>query len=219
MKTRNNEIGVDEYYHLFNRGVEKQIIFLDDRDYARFLFLIIYFQSPVNFYNLTRPITSFVRRRTFNINEEKVVKVIKTRIVKLNAFCLMPNHFHLLIQEVEDNGIAKYMHRILTAYAKYFNTKYHHNGHVFQGAYKFKHILNNDQFLYLSAYIHKNPKAYGDYPWSSYLSYNKKNSWPELLVIDDIGGQFQTTKEYAEWVKNSSAKEIAEELREILGEC
>src|SRR3989344_3364904 len=167
MRTNNSEISVDEYYHVFNRGVEKKPVFLDKRDYARFLFLILYFQSPTGFYNLSRPVTSFVRSLTFNVDKEKEAAVIKNRTIELGAFCLIPNHFHLLIREVEEKGTAKYMQRVLTAYAKYFNTKYKHSGHVFQGTYKVNHVEDNDQLLYLSAYIHKNPQNYTSYPWSS----------------------------------------------------
>lgn len=207
MKTKNSEISIDEFYHIFNRGVEKQPVFLDKRDFVRFLFLILYFQSPINFFNLSRPVTSFVRSQAFNIDNEKTALVLKSKTVSLKAFCLMPNHFHLLIQEIEENGIARYMQRILTAYAKYFNTKYNHNGHVFQGTYRTNHVEDNDQLLYLSAYIHKNPPEYFTYPWSSFSSYSKVNPWPKLLDTSDILNQFETPESYISWVQEASAKD------------
>ncbi|MBI2100151.1 MAG: transposase [Candidatus Vogelbacteria bacterium] len=221
MRTKNNEISVGEYYHLYNRGVLKKDIFLDDRDYIRFSFLVLFFQSPVNFYNLSRPVTAFVRRQTFNIDSWIVKKIAATKTVEVNALCLMPNHFHLLLKEIEVGGISKYLQRILTAYAKYFNTKYKQSGHLFEGVYKTVHIEDNDQLLYTSAYIHKNPldlgrgtSTYRNYLWSSYLDYVTTNRWPDLLVTDLVLGQFKDSQDYAKWVKNTTAKEINKALED-----
>ena len=131
----------------------------------------------------------------------------------------MPNHFHLIIQELKPVGISRYMQRALTAYAKYYHAKYRCNGHVFQGVYRVNHIKDNDQLLYTSAYIHKNPvdlgsyrKNYLDYPWASGLDYSRGNRWGELLVTADILDQFDSGEQYARWVKNTVAKEIVEAL-------
>src|SRR3989338_6329347 len=154
-----NEDFDGEYYHIYNRGVLKQNIFLDRRDYSRFLFLILFFQSPITFNNIGRPISSFVRSSTLNIDSQDV---ISDRFVELSAFALMPNHIHLLVKETKENSLARYMHRINTAYTKYFNTKYRRSGHLFQSRYKSVLVDDNDQLLYLSAYIHKNPKTLKD---------------------------------------------------------
>lgn len=216
------EIAVDEYYHLYNRGVSKQNIFLDERDYTRFLLLIIYYQSPVILTNFSHSVTSYIRSQTPNIRQKTVDAIIKQRAVGLNAFCLMPNHFHLLIREVEEGGIAKYMQRVSTAYANYFNTKYNRKGHLFENSYRAVHIEDNDQLLYVSAYIHKNPldvnKNYVDYPRSSFHDYVGENRWSKLLEREMILGQFKNPREYASWTKNTTAKDFKEELEESLPE-
>ena len=154
---RNIKIAPGEYYHIFNRGMSKQKIFFDRRDWFRFLFLIIYFQSPTTFQNISRLVTEFVQHSVLN-NKDDVLKIIKNRHVELVSFCLMPNHFHLIIKEVEEGGISSYMQRVLNSYAKYFNKKYEKSGHLFQGPYKAVHISDNRQLVHVSAYIHKNPR-------------------------------------------------------------
>ena len=216
---RNIKIAPGEYYHIFNRGMSKQVIFHDTADRIRFLFLILYFQSPLTFEQISRSTKSFVRHSVFDIDKEIQEKIIKDRFVELTSFCLMPNHFHLIVKEVEENGIARYMQRVLNSYTKYFNTKYNKSGHLFQGPYKAVHVKNNTQLLYLSSYIHRNPREIkewfnkeGIYQWSSYQDFINENRFEELLVFDIIGGQFKNKKEYDEFTKTSSAKLLKEEL-------
>lgn len=201
-----------EFYHIYNRGVLKQNIFLDNRDYARFLFLILSFQSSTVFKNIGRQVSAFVQSSTFNIEESDVTS---NRGVELLAFALMPNHIHLLAKEVEESGLANYMHRVNTAYTKYFNTKYKRGGHLFQSRYRSVLVDNNDQLLYLSAYVHKNPKTlkgwssrYHQYPWSSCGDFIRTNRWNNLLVTDPILGQFKNQDEYRDWIANTTAKEL-----------
>ena len=101
-----------------------KIFFFDERDWVRFLFLVLYFQSPVSFDNLSRPVSYFVKHRVFNINNQIVEKMIASRYVELVSFAFIPNHFHLIVHEKKENGISQYMQRILNAYTKYFNAKY-----------------------------------------------------------------------------------------------
>ncbi len=149
----------------------------------------------------------------FDINKETQQKIVKAKFVELTSFCLMPNHFHLIMKEVEENGTARYMQRVLNSYTKYYNTKYHKSGHLFQGPYKAVHVSNNKQLLYLSTYVHRNPRELkewknkeSDYPWSSYQDLISKNRFEELLVFDIINGQFENKDEYDEFVKTSPAK-------------
>jgi putative transposase len=146
------------------------------------------------------------------------------RTVELVAFCLMPNHFHLLVKEVEEGGVASYMQRVLGGYTKYFNTKYEASGHVFQGPYKAVHVKDDNQLLYLSAYIHRNPRTLEawrarefDYPWSSLSDFTTANRWGGLIAPDIITGQFEQTKNsnYADFVRTSTAKLLEEELGQL----
>ncbi|OGI66551.1 hypothetical protein A3H53_01525 [Candidatus Nomurabacteria bacterium RIFCSPLOWO2_02_FULL_40_10] len=216
---RNIKIAPGEYYHVFNRGMAKQLIFHDNTDRARFLFLILYFQSPVTFINISRPVKSFVKHSVFNIGGEVKQEIVKNRFVELASLGLMPNHFHLIVKEVEENGIARYMQRVLNSYTKYYNTKYNKSGHLFQGPYKAVHVKNNTQLLYLSSYIHRNPREIREwlnkeniYPWSSYQDFVNKNRFEELLVFDIISEQFKNKEEYGEFAETSTAKLLKEEL-------
>ena len=179
----------DEYYHIYNRGIHKQSIFHDDKDRARFLFLILYFQSPKTFINIGRQVMYFVKHRVFNISSNDVVEIQRHAFVELIAFCLMPNHFHLAVKSVTDNGISQYMQRVLNSYTKYYNERYGTSGHLFQGPYRAVHIENNTQLLHLSAYIHKNPieikewsKKWQEYEWSSYNDFIGTNRWGNTLL-------------------------------------
>jgi len=212
---RKIEFAVDELYHICNRGVNKKSLFRDQRDYARLLFLLIYFQSPVPFYNLGRYTTTFVRRRAFNISADTTREIAAKRLVKVLGFALMPNHFHLLLEEVVENGTSTFLHRILTAYGKYFNTKYKESGHVFQGPFQAVHIVDNDQLLHTSAYIHRNCRELKDwcgreheYPWASYLDYVGTSRWDKLLATSTILEQFDRQKDYKNFVDSSSAKTL-----------
>ena len=149
-------ISPGEYYHIFNRGNDKQNIFRDDRDRIRFLFLLLYLQGKDSFPNAGRTVTHFVRHRVFNIRLGLIKKVVDEKHVELVAFTFMPNHFHILVGEKNEGGIARYMQRVLNAYTKYFNTRYQRSGHLMQGPYRAVHLKDNDQLLYTSAYIHRN---------------------------------------------------------------
>lgn len=218
---RTTTIAQGEYYHIFNRGNNKQLIFLDDRDRARFLFLILHMQSPKTFKNLSRQITHFIQNQIFNIEKDTVEKIIKERYVGLVILVMMPNHFHLIVHESEERGIAQYMQRVLCAYTKYFNKKYKKSGHLFQGPYKAVHITDNNQLLYLSTYIHRNPRELPGwknkehlYLWSSHQDYTKENRWGKLLAQDLIFDQFKNKEEYDDFVKSSTAKEFEKNFDE-----
>lgn len=207
-----------EYYHVFNRGNNKQIIFQNQSDWARLLFLIIYLQSPYNFNNLSRQTSYFVKHSVFNISDKIIEEIPKKRYVELVSFALMPNHFHLILHEIDEGGISKYMQRILNAYTKFFNTKYGINGHLFQGPYKIVRVTNNEQLLYLSTYIHRNPKEIfewknkeDNYTWSSYQDYVKENRWGKLLKNEIIMNQFKNKIGYHNFVKESPAKNLLDE--------
>ena len=175
---RKTQFASGEYYHLYGRGVGKQTLFFDDRDYARFLLLALYFQSPVVIHNPGYIVTGFLKQKRFKLSEKIVRAIVDERDVELVSFCLMPNHFHMSIREIRDGGTSRYMQKILMAYAKYFNAKYKKSGHVFQGPFGATHIEDNEQMLYASAYIHRNPRELAGwagneyrYPWSSFQDY------------------------------------------------
>lgn len=176
------------YYHVYNRGVEKRDIFLDDQDYRVFLHLLKFYLSPPkkNFIHPLSEITNFKPVRIRNLSS-------LDKDVKLLAYCLMPNHFHLLIFQKSVNGMSKLLRSLLTAYSMYFNRKYNRVGHLFQGIYKAILIQEESYLLHLSRYIHLNPSETGltgmipvNWPYSSYEYYlgKKKAAWinPDLIL-------------------------------------
>jgi REP element-mobilizing transposase RayT len=207
----------DSYYHIYNRGSLKQILFYNQADYARFLFLIMYFQSPVILTQTNRYVRNYLETGAYGVKEKCVQDICEDRFVEVLNFCIMPNHFHLSVRSVTDDGISKYMHRVSSAYAAFFNKKYGRSGHVFQGAYKAKFISSDQQLTYLSAYIHHNPHELTEwknksheYPWSSYQDCNV-NRWGTLLSAEGIVQSFGSYQEYQDYVENSGAKEVWED--------
>lgn len=137
-----------EIYHIYNRGNSKQIIFNDKEDMERFLNLLFIANKTEKF--CIRSITEEKHLPIYNSSKE-------IKLVAIGAYCLMPNHFHILITQVTENGISKFMQKLSTAYAMYYNKKYKRTGVLFEGKFKSKHI-NNDRYLkYLFSYIHLNP--------------------------------------------------------------
>lgn len=212
---RKTKFAPGEYYHLLNRGNGKQNIFIDDKDRFRLLLAVLYFQAPITISNVSYSARYFGQHRVLPKNEEVLAEIEKSMEVQLVAFAFMPNHFHLLVGEVKEGGISKYMQRTQNAFTKYSNTKYEKSGHLFQGPFKAVHIKDDSQLLYLSAYIHRNPrqlKGWKDkerfYPWSSYQDYVSVNRWGILLKPDIVLEQFKDAQTYLQYVKESGAKEI-----------
>jgi len=156
--------------HIYNRGNNKEKIFFDNQDYKAFLFRL----------GLCLGFTEE------ELNKEKLISVLYSRIritnidknnFKLHAFCLIPNHFHLLIEQVNDVPVSKLISKLCTSYAKYINKKYKRVGHVFQDCFKAVLIEDNPQLMWTLAYIHMNAvkdkivKQPSEYLWSSYNDY------------------------------------------------
>lgn len=201
------------YFHICNRGVDGQTIFRDERDYVRFLFLLLHFQASVSFYNLGRQTTHYVKHRMFNVSPRETKQIKNRGLVELCTFAIMPNHYHALIQEKESGGISQYIQRVQGGYARYANTKYKRVGHLFQGAFRAVPVETDAQLLYLSAYIHRNPRGLErwcdkeiQYPWSSYQDYTKENRWGELLNPSMVLNQFTGPNSYHQFVETSTTK-------------
>ena len=208
-------IAEGEYYHVFNRGAHKTNLFKDERDWLRFLFLVLYCQAPVTIPNTRRFMVPTAAASGFRVPLHFETEIEQKRLVELVSFCIMPNHFHLIVKELSEGGISSYMQRVATGYTMYYNTKYDASGHLFQGRYKTVHIKDNDQLLYLSSYIHRNPRELAKwkgleqaYPYSSLQDLAGINRWGSLLVGDIITSQFDGTKQsnYRDFVNLSSAK-------------
>lgn len=162
------------YYHIYNRGVEKRDIFLDRWDYLRFLETLDYYRKEPQSMKL-----SDFRRGMIKLR--KIEQQID--IVRFFCYSLIPNHFHLLLQQLKEGGITRFMRKVLDSYTRYFNTKYERVGPLYQGSFKARIIENDEYLLQLSKYIHRNsfPLKMWEgkvYPYSSYNYYLSKQSHP-----------------------------------------
>ena len=161
MALRKQVFAPGEYYHLYNRGTEKRIIFLDEQDYRHFLFLM-YICNTEKSIELRKIDKNFDRGET---------------IIDIGVFCLMPNHFHILVHEKIENGISAYMRKLLTAYSMYFNKKYKRTGKLYEGVFKSIHANRDTYLKYLYSYIHLNPAKLIDKNWKE----NKNRNTSRLL--------------------------------------
>lgn len=180
MPSRTTPLVTGYFYHIFNRGNNKQPIFLSKRDYQR-AYEIIKFYS---FANLKIRFSKFILLSRAERNKiwDSLIREDK-KLVEFVAFSFMPNHFHFLIKQNTDYGISKFMGLFQNSYTKYFNTKYKRIGPILQGQFKSIRIEDENQLLHLSRYIHLNPytsflvKKIADlknYKWSSFPEYLNK---------------------------------------------
>ena len=168
------------YYHIYNRGVEKRTIFKTERDYQRFLDILHFYlhKQKISFTTFER-LKKEEKANYFKINPETPEK----RRVHIICYCLMPNHFHLLLKGVRYDGITSFVSDISNSHTRYFNIKYERVGRLFQGTFKSKEIVGEESILQVSRYIHLNPvlskivKKPENYSYSSYKSWiGKRNS-------------------------------------------
>ncbi len=187
-----------EFYHLYNRGLDKQVIFSDKRDYSHFIKALFYYtiQNPKPKFSIYR------RTKIFPVDETK-------KIVDVVCYCIMPNHFHLLIRQLKDGGISEFMRKFIHSYTKYRNIKYSRQGPVFQGMFKAVLVETEEQLLHLSRYIHLNPlvsllvKKLNNYPWSSYPTYIGLNDNPAVMK-EEILNFFKTPMDYERFIINQA---------------
>ena len=191
---RRTQFSEGEYYHIFNRGVDKRTIFLNTRDYERFLYLLFACNDRKPLLNSQFHYRGFASIETYPRERDLLVDIL--------CFCLMPNHFHLMLHERTENGISRFMQKLGTGYTMYFNKRYERSGALLQGVFKSVHVDRQAYILHLSSYIHLNPagipsresedipmgivhgKRYEyakHYPWSSYAAYLGTNRYDPLL--------------------------------------
>jgi len=205
--SRNFNFSVGGFYHIYNRGTEKREVFLSQSDYDRFVNLLY--------------ICNGTRAVDLNNNRKISPGVLNLergeQIVKICAYCIMPNHFHILINETKAGGISSYMQKLSTAYTMYFNKKYERTGSLFQGRFKAQ-LADNDNYLkYLISYIHLNPvkliepdwKIRGitnknrvktflnNYRYSSFLDFLKNRRVEnKILSVESLPEYFNSRKDF-----------------------
>jgi REP element-mobilizing transposase RayT len=163
MKFRDYEIfRTGCYYHVYNRGNNRQILFHDDADYSQML-------------KRLKIILGLSQASIFSEKDSRHRPLTLTALPKnsftIVAYCLMPNHFHLLVRQNTELRVDRLITKLCTSYAAYYNRKYEHVGHVFQDAFKAKLVDSESYLTYLSAYIHNNPADIQNHLYSSFLDY------------------------------------------------
>lgn len=158
MTKRDVPFAVDEWYHCYNRGIEKRVVFEDVRDYHRFL-EILYLANDE--YPLRREDLG-----TYKFEEVLSIPRGK-KLVAIGAFCLMPNHFHLVLREVTEGGITAFMRKIGTAYAMYFNARHSRTGNLFLKPFQSRHVPTDRYFQHLINYVHSNPASLYEPQWKT----------------------------------------------------
>lgn len=169
-------------YHVFTRSIAGFRIFNSDKDYERMRQVMI-------FYSIEKPPCKFSLFASSSKNDlDKLI--LQDKLVCLIAYCFMPTHIHLLIEQVKDGGISRYVNLILKSYSKYFNVKYKRKGPLWEGRFKNVFVENDEQFLHLTRYIHLNPTssllvhAPQDWEFSSYREYIKENNIDKQKICD-----------------------------------
>ncbi|MCF7906913.1 transposase [Patescibacteria group bacterium] len=224
----------DEYYHVYNRGVDKRIVFESSEDLERF------FLSMQEF-NDINPIGSIYEEKLIKNRIEKfggsASKLSasdfspkeKEKLVEFICYNLLPNHYHFFLKQLVDNGIQKFMHRISTGYTGFFNRKNKRNGSLFQGRYKAIHVNSNEYLLHLSTYINLNHQVHNLEKFGGSASKLFKSSWREYLGQDQkeicakdiILDQFDSSNNYQKFSEEGlerikESKEIQKYLLEEL---
>ena len=199
--------GEDSYYHIYNRGVEKRNIFLDEMDFAVFLSYLKFYLSPV----IDDDRNIFPSRRLKNYYGD----------VEMICYCLMQNHFHLLIKQFSRMAMSNFMRSLSTRYSTYFNRKYHREGFLFQGRYKAVQVHSEQQLVYLSRYIHRNPatsrtvlEVLESYRYSSLAVYlgRMKQSWVKHEVVTSLFSKTNKNLTYSSFVVDGEEPGIIHDL-------
>jgi len=220
MGIRTIQFGDDEFYHIYNRGVDKRIIFNDNSDRQRF----------VNLLYLANSKQSIDYREIKSKNQSIFDYEIEDKIISIGAYCLMPNHFHILVRAKEGVNVNKFMNKLCTGYSMYFNKKNDRSGALFQGRFKAKYADSDEYLKYLFSYIHLNPLHIDkdpttkdrpsdnlsvldlyhakEYQWSSLLDYYGVNRQElKILDIDEFPAYFSSSKaldkELLDWINFS----------------
>lgn len=207
MPSRTTPFINDYFYHIYNRGSEKRSIFENQRDYQIFL-------KTLKYYQIEGPKPRFSKFPSLAVTELDENR----KLVEILTYCLMPNHFHLLLKQVRDKGVTEFLSNLSNSYTRHYNTKYSRVGHLFQSEFKAVIMESNEQLIHVSRYIHLNPIVSGivknleQYEWSSYPEYTNSHI-PELCSKEDILGHFKNPHDYQQFVLDQVA--YAQELESI----
>lgn len=205
-----------EYYHIFNRGVDKRITFSDESDVQRFY-------DSIEKFNTIEPIGSIYENSFIQKLGSPTSKSEQDALVTLVAHCANPNHFHLILKQEAEKGIEKFMQRVGTGYTKYFNNKNKRSGTLFQGKFKSIHVHSNEYLLHLSAYVNLNDQVHqlgsptsklvrSRSSWDEYVEGNEDT--PGICEKGIILEQFENKEDYKKFAI-ATLKDVLERRSEL----
>ncbi|MDO8523569.1 MAG: transposase [bacterium] len=202
-----------EFYHIYNRGTDKRVVFNNNYDFDRFLQSIAEFNSVI-------PIGSIYEN---SFIDHKLGRPT-SKLVNIVCYCLNPNHYHMILEQCAEGGISEFMKRLSGGYTKYFNNKYKRNGVLFQGRFKSSHIDSNEYLLHASAYVNLNNRVHKlkrDKFRSSLDEFIYKSSKEIFCKKDIILKQFKSKSEYEDFVKEAldnmlTRKDSLKEMENLL---
>ncbi|MFA5871055.1 MAG: transposase [Candidatus Paceibacterota bacterium] len=215
-------------YHLYNRGADKRSIVCDDHDRFRFTHSLFEFNNSDSLLHFSRRSSQLVEVGLRPIGSGEKIQKREPRkfLVDLIAFCLMDNHYHLMVRQRVDGGVSKFVQKFGTGYTHYFNQRHERSGVLFQGKFKSVPVSDDAQFNFLPFYIHanpfdkkfkewrekemKNPKQaiefLKEYRWSSFPDYVGIKNFPSVtqreLLLDYFGGEKEIEKAFAQWLRD-----------------
>lgn len=236
MPYQKREIEIGSICHVLNRGVDKRKIFMQEKDYVRFIHDLFEFndERPANGLSMNY----YFKKESLVLRSPEIEVKTRKILVDILAFCLMPNHYHLMLRERTAGGIVRFMKKLNMGYARYFNEKYKRSGALFQGRYKSVVVTNQTHFTFLPYYIHLNPldlvtpewrerslksfrKAWSflnNYRWSSHLDYAGQKNFPSITQRGFLTGFFDGPGQYQkgirEWLESLELNNIKEILLE-----
>lgn len=210
------------YYHLYNRGINKMTIFQDAQDYSMFLSYLKQYLLPKETSILQKLLTD---QTTIGFQKELILQQMRLnnfyQKIKLLSYCLMPNHFHLLVRQKQEKDLESFMKSFMTRFTIYINRKYNRRGPLFEGRYRAVIVSTDEQLLYLTRYIHLNPRtvlAKGQSLQESYSSYaaylyetNQEWIHPEE-ILSFFGKSQKTSYQYFVETKNTIISEKETQL-------
>ncbi|OGH38501.1 MAG: hypothetical protein A2905_02040 [Candidatus Levybacteria bacterium RIFCSPLOWO2_01_FULL_36_10] len=206
MPLRKTVFADGEFYHIFNRTINKETIFSRSSECNRFLLSLFYYQHL----NLPAKLSYFL-----SFGFDKRLEVIKNleeiqKRIEIICFCLMPNHYHLLLKQLAKDGISSYVRLFQNSFTRFFNTKNTRSGYLFEGQFKAVRVEDNNQLLHLNRYIHLNPyssfvvkhlEELEDYPYSSFAKYlGKKQNNLIACHKEIVLSQFPDIKSYKRFI-------------------
>lgn len=208
-------IAVDEWYHCYNRGVDKRRVFQSKSDYERFLLLLYVGNSAIPIH-----VSNMKNRR---LNEALSGTTLRgSPLVDIGAYSLMPNHFHLVVKEITEGSIALFMQKVFTGYTMYFNKKNERTGALFAGTFKSKHIADDEYLKHLISYVHLNPAGIFDPEWQhralsdkleKYLQNYEYSSLPEFIGKKRLQRKILSDKIFELFDKIPSMQQLLREAR------